>query len=117
MVGCILYKTMSDSIQDPENYAKMAEPFESQVDATVATQGFMNDVLLARQKWRIPEVLIGCAAYCKKDSKIQVASLYQRMGDFMQTPWLLQQINARVTQDLLEKIAELNDLLKEENAD
>lgn len=104
---------MSDSIQDPENYERMAKPYQSKVDGTAALNGFFNDVLLARQKWRIPEIVIACAVYIDSDSKTMAQ--YQRMGDFMVSPLLAEHLQTRITSELLAYIENLtNKILRKE---
>lgn len=103
---------MSDSIQDPENYGRMARPYDTQTDAVAALNGFLNEVLLLRQKWRIPEVVVGCAVYFGEDNKTMAN--YHRMGNFMISPLIVEQLQARITRDLLDHIDDLDKALKEQ---
>lgn len=48
---------MTEAINDPENYRRMAEPFASPQEANAALDAFFDDVRAARQKHRIADVL------------------------------------------------------------
>lgn len=102
---------MTKRIQDLNNYRKMSNPHETETDATLALQGFLTDVMAARQKWRVPEVIVGCSGYF--GTEVKVLSMFQQFGDLLFAPVLVQQMQNRTLEELTEIILEQSQELRE----
>jgi hypothetical protein len=56
---------------DPKKYAEIAQPFESEEQATKVAAEFFNAVRKLREQYRIPEVIVSYQVYVKTDKGVE----------------------------------------------
>lgn len=90
---------MTKRILDLDNYKRMSKPYETEMDASVALQGFLTEVMAARQRWRVSEVVVGCSTYFGPESS--VLSMFQQLGDLLFAPILVEQMQRKTLEELM----------------
>ena len=64
----LTWNTCMNTINDPENYRKLLEPFATPEAANIALIAFYDEVRAARNKHRIPDVLVVASMNVAYDS-------------------------------------------------
>lgn len=96
---------MDDLIKDQKNYKKLSKPFATKMDAVAAMQGFLADVLKARQKWRVVEMVTVVGVNIEGETEPIMAM--QQMGNTMVAPRLLQLALGTTLTNMLKTVDEI----------
>ena len=93
---------------NPERYARLSVPFESDQDARNALEAFMEKVSELRESYRIAEIAVAAGVYlpCEHENGRQLVSTTGMMGDLKIGFRLAEQLRERTALALAETVAE-----------
>ena len=96
------------TINDPENYYKMAEPFENEEKANEALAGFYKDFSELRKKYKIRDVLIVTSDSIKnKDGEVGEFMQHSSYGNSLNTISLAAYAFGHAKAEMIEKQSKL----------